>query len=202
MLAAILRELKRGIISENPVFVVALGLCPALAVTTTLKNAFGMGLAAAFVLICSNTFISLIRNAIPQKIRIPASLMVIAFFVSVVQLYMRAYFSDLNFQLGIYVPLIAVNCIILSRAEIYAFRSNVFYSFLDGVCVGLGFMVALILLSGLRELSGANQLWGFVVIPKFQPAVVMQLAPGGFFTLAFILVIRNFLRNRKKARKP
>lgn len=202
MFTTLLRELKRGILSENPVFVMTMGLCPALAVSTTMQSALAMGLATAFVLAGSNVVISIIRNAVPHKIQIPIFIMVIAFFVTLVQLYMSAYFPELNHQLGIFIPLIVVNCMILGRAQAFAAKNNMFYSFLDGVCAGLGFIAALLFLSVIREFLGANKLWGLTVIPKFQPITMMQLAPGGFFAFALILAVRNAFMNRKKTRKP
>ncbi len=194
----ILKELKRGIFAENPVLIMALGLCPALATSTSLENGFGMGMAVMFVLVSSNFIISLIRNFIPDKVRIPSYIVVIASFVTIVQLFMEAYLPDLNKQLGIFIPLIVVNCIILGRAEAYASKNNIFLSLLDGVAVGLGFMFALVILSTVREFLGANKLFGLTVIPGFEPAAVMQLAPGGFFAIAFFIGLRNWFINKKK----
>lgn len=197
----LLRELKRGIFDENPVFVVMLGLCPSLAITTSIKNGLGMGIAVTFVLVCSNLVISLIRGFIPKKIRIPSYLVVIAAFVTIVQLVMEAYLPDINKQLGIFIPLIAVNCIILGRAETYASLNNVVMSTLDGMGVGMGFLAALFIISSIREFLGANQLLGLTVIPGYQPAAIILLAPGGFFTIAGILAVRKWYQNRKAANK-
>lgn len=199
-MSLLLKELKRGVLDENPVLVMALGLCPALATTTSLENGIGMGIAATFVLVCSNVIISLIRNFIPAKVRIPSYIVVIASFVTIVQLYMQAYFPELNKQLGIFIPLIVVNCVILGRAEAYASKNNVLLSLLDGVVVGAGFIVALALLSAIREILGANKIWGLTVIPGFQPASVMVLAPGGFLTIAALIALRNWNTNRKQGK--
>lgn len=197
MMSTLLKEFKRGVLDENPVFVMALGLCPALATTTSLENGLGMGLAATFVLVSSNFIISIIRNFIPPKVRIPCYIVVIATFVTIVQLVMAAYLPELNKQLGIFIPLIVVNCIILGRAEAYASKNGIAMSILDGFAVGAGFIFALLVLSGLREFLGANKLWGLTVIPGFEPAAIFQLAPGGFLTIAAVIGFRNWYRNRK-----
>jgi Na+-translocating ferredoxin:NAD+ oxidoreductase subunit E len=197
----LLHELKRGILDENPVFVLVLGLCASLATSTSIKSALGMGLATTFVLVFSNIFISIIRNAIPSKIRIPAFIVVIAAFVIIVQQVMAAYVPELNKQLGIFIPLIVVNCIILARAEAYASKNNLIMSTLDGIGMGLGFIAALLLLAVIREFLGANKFLGLTVIPGFQPATIVLLAPGGFFTIAAIMAVRNWLISRPKGRK-
>ncbi len=194
----LLTEFRRGLLDENPVFVMVLGLCPALAVTTSVMNGIGMGLAATFVLVCSNVIISLIRKGVPNKVRIPAYIVVIAAFTTIVQLHIKAHFSDLDRQLGIFIPLIVVNCIILGRAEAYASKNNVFMSLLDGLFVGLGFIAALVVLGAIREVLGANQLLGLKIVPGYEPATVMLLAPGGFFTIAALMAIRNALAKAKK----
>jgi electron transport complex protein RnfE len=194
----ILDHLKRGIFSENPIFVLVLGLCPSLATSTSLMNGLGMGVAVTFVLACSNVIISLIRNFIPDKVRIPCFIVVIAAFVTLVQLLMKAYLPALDKQLGIFVPLIVVNCIILGRAEAFASKNNVVASLIDGIAIGLGFTVSLSLLSIIREVLGSNKLLGLKVIPGFDPMTVFILAPGGFFTIAFVLVMIRHFNNRKK----
>ena len=194
----ILDHLKRGVFSENPIFVLVLGLCPSLATSTSLMNGLGMGIAATFVLACSNVIISLIRNFIPDKVRIPCFIVVIAAFVTLVQLLMKAYLPALDKQLGIFVPLIVVNCIILGRAEAFASKNNVIASLIDGIAIGLGFTVSLSLLSIIREVLGSNKLLGLKVIPGFDPMTVFILAPGGFFTIAFVLVTIRYFNNRKK----
>ena len=192
----LLSELKRGIITENPIFVIVLGLCPSLATSTSVKNALGMGLAATFVLVCSNLMISLLRKVIPDQVRIPCYIVVIAAFVTVVELVMKAYFPALNRALGIFVPLIVVNCIILGRAEAFASKNGAGRSALDGVVMGLGFTAALLVLSTLREFLGSNKLWGLLVVPHYRPMSVFLLAPGGFFTIAAVMATVNRLRRR------
>ncbi|MBN1308063.1 MAG: electron transport complex subunit E [Chitinispirillaceae bacterium] len=192
------QEIKRGIIDENPILVLALGLCPSLAVSTSVQNGFGMGMAATFVLTCSNVIISLLRKVIPEKVRIPCFIVIIATFVTIVQLVLKAYFPALDKQLGIFVPLIVVNCVILGRAEAYASKNNVFRSLVDGLVMGLGFTIALCILSVIREVLGSNKLLGFKFSPRFQPMTVFILAPGGFFTIAFVMGMVRHLGNRKK----
>ena len=191
-------ELKRGIITENPILVLVLGLCPSLAVSTSVENGFGMGMAATFVLACSNVIISLIRKVIPDKVRIPSFIIVIATFVTIVQLVMKAYLPALNLKLGIFVPLIVVNCIILGRAEAYASKNNVIRSLIDGIVIGLGFTVSLCILSTIREILGSNKLLGLKFFPGYDPMTIFILAPGGFFTIAFVMAIVRFISNRKK----
>lgn len=194
-------EIKRGIISENPILILALGLCPALAVSTSLQNGLGMGLAATFVLTCSNIIISIIKNWIPNKVRIPCFIVVIATFVTIVELTMKAYLPELDKQLGIFVPLIVVNCIILGRAEAFASKNNLVRSLIDGIVMGLGFTAALCILSTIREILGSNKLWGLKVIPGFQPMTIFILAPGGFITIAFVMGLTNHIRHKKENRK-
>ncbi len=193
----LLDELKRGVLAENPILVLALGLCPALAVSTTVQNGFGMGLAATFVLVCSNTIVSLFRRGIPAKVRIPCFIVVIATFVTIVQLSLQAFFPELDRSLGIFVPLIVVNCVILGRAEAFASKYPLHRSILDGVVMGLGFTVALVILSSIRELLGSNKLMGLMVIPGYKPMSVFTLAPGGFFTIALVMGVVNYLKQRK-----
>ena len=188
--------LTNGIIKENPVLVLVLGTCPTLATTTSVSTAIGMGIAAAIVLICSNILISLLRKIIPDSVRIPCYIVVIAGFVSVVQMLVQAYFQDLYTALGVYLPLIVVNCIILGRAEAYASKNKVLPSALDGVVMGLGFTFALVLMGFFRELLGAGTiLSGYVngvngiAVPFFHsnPMVMMILPAGGFLMMGFIL---------------
>jgi electron transport complex protein RnfE len=198
----ITQELKRGLINENPIFALALGLCPALAISTSVTNALGMGAAVIFVLTGSNIIISTIRKWIPDRVRIPCYITIIATFVTIADLLMKAYAPLLNRQLGIFVPLIVVNCIILARAESYASHNNVRKSAIDGIAIGLGFALSLTVIAAVREILGSNRLFGFTVIPGFRPMLVFSIAPGGFFTIAALLAIFNFRRMRKGKGKP
>ncbi|NLG16082.1 MAG: electron transport complex subunit E [Fibrobacter sp.] len=191
-------ELKRGIFTENPIFILVLGLCPSLATSTSIKNGIGMGLAVTFVLACSNVIISVVRKVIPDKVRIPCFIVIIATFVSVVQLLMKAYLPALDKQLGIFVPLIVVNCIILGRAEAFASKNNIFRSLLDGIGIGLGFTLSLSVLSIIRESLGSNKLLGLNFIPGYEPMTVFILAPGGFFTIALVMALVRRYSSRKK----
>ena len=194
----IAENFRRGIFTENPIFVLVLGLCPSLATSTSLSNGIGMGLAATFVLACSNVIISLVKSFIPDKVRIPCFIVVIAAFVTMVQLLLKAYLPALDKQLGIFVPLIVVNCIILGRAEAYASKNNVVKSLIDGIAIGLGFTFALAVLSIIREVVGSNKLLGLKVIPGFEPMTVFFLVPGGFFTIALVMILIRYHNSRKK----
>jgi len=194
------KTLTAGFIRENPVLILCLGLCPTLAVTTSIYNAIGMGLAATFVLIGSNMVISLFKNLIPSKVRIPIYIVVIATFVTIVDLLMAAYLPALHAQLGIFVPLIVVNCIILGRAEAFASKNGVFLSAIDGLGMGLGFTFALTIIGTIRELLGNGTLFSgtsFVVklIPK--PAMVMIFAPGAFITMGVLMALIAYLRREE-----
>ncbi len=186
---------KNGILKENPVLVLALGLCPVLAVTTSMVNAVGMGAASTFVLVCSNVLVSLLKGIIPKKIRIPCFIVIIATFVTIVQLVMGAYAPALDKSLGLFIPLIVVNCIILGRAEAFASRNSVKLALADGLGMGLGFTVALLMIAFFRESIGSNKLFGLSLIPGFRPAALLALAPGGFFVIGYIMAFRN---NREK----
>lgn len=191
--------LKNGIINQNPTFVLLLGMCPTLATTTSLQNGFGMGLSAAAVLICSNVVISLLRKVIPQNIRIAAYVVIIAGFVTIIEMLLHAYLPDLYNQLGIFIPLIVVNCIILARAEAFASKNGVFKSFIDGLGMGLGFTLSLSLISIVREILGNGTLLGYSLFgANFQPATVMILAPGGFLTLGLIIGIINAVAAKRR----
>jgi electron transport complex protein RnfE len=193
-----MNEFSKGFIKENPVFVMALGLCPTLAVTSSVINSLGMGFAATFVLICSNIFISLLKNVIPSKVRIPAFIVIIASFVTIVDMTMNAYLPALHKSLGLFIPLIVVNCIILGRAESFASKNNVFKSILDGLGMGLGFTFALTLLGAIREVLGAGQFLGYNVLPQsYNPMLVAILAPGAFITLGFIMGVINLLKKKE-----
>ncbi len=193
-------EFFKGFYKENPVFKLALGLCPTLAVSNSMQNAIGMGLAMTFVLICSNVIISMIRKGVPKKIRIPIYIVVIATFVTIVDLVMAGFAPDLHKALGIFVPLIVVNCIILGRAEAYAGKKPVFYSFLDGLGMGLGFTFALTLLSIVRELLGDGKLWDIPIFGSgFEPVLLLILPPGAFLTLGMFLGFFNWLDTKRNA---
>ncbi|MFH1202151.1 MAG: electron transport complex subunit RsxE [Candidatus Omnitrophota bacterium] len=194
----IIKEFSKGIIRRNPIFVIALGLCPTLAVSTSVNNAIGMGAAATFVLVGSNLIISSLRRFIPDKIRIPCFIVVIATFVTIVELFMKAYFPLLNRALGIFVPLIVVNCIILGRAEAFASRNSVLASLLDGLGMGLGFSLALIIVASIRELLGAGSFLGFKIFSTWEPATMMIMAPGALLTLGLLMGLSNILRKRQR----
>lgn len=188
-------RLKNGIITENPTFVLTLGMCPTLAVTTSAVNGLGMGLTTMAVLALSNMFISMLRKVIPDKVRIPAFIVVIASFVTVVELLLKAYIPFLYDALGLYIPLIVVNCIILGRAEAYASKNDVVSSLFDGIGMGLGFTAALTIIGAVRELIGAGQLFGFAVMPEsYVPCSIFVLAPGAFFVLAVLTAIQNKIK--------
>lgn len=183
-----------GIINENPTFRLVLGMCPTLAVTTAAQNGVGMGLAATFVLVASNIVISALRNFIPDKIRIPSFVVIIATFVTMVGMIMEAFFSQLYQSLGLFIPLIVVNCIIMARAESFAYNNGVIASALDGLGMGLGFTLALTLLGSIREILGNGTWFGMQVIGGgFNPAIIMILPPGGFITLGLLLALLNKL---------
>jgi len=188
----LVNRLKTGIITENPVFIQVLAMCPTLAVTSSVKNAAGMALAATIVLIGSNAVISLIRKLVPDKIRIPAYIVVIATFVTLIQFLLQAYIPDLYKSLGIFLPLIVVNCVILGRAEAYASKNKVIPSIFDAIGMGLGFGLAIIILATFREVIGNGTFYGFQVLPKsYVPAMVMTSAPGAFITLGILLASLN-----------
>ncbi|MEG0771315.1 MAG: electron transport complex subunit E [Clostridia bacterium] len=190
-----------GIIYNNPVLIQLLGMCPTLATSTSLENAIGMGLAATFVLIFSNFVISLLRKIIPSKIRIAAYVVIIAGFVTIVDMLLAAFVPALSASLGLYIPLIVVNCIILARAESFASKNKPIPSIIDGLGMGLGFTLALIVISFVRELLGNGTLFGFSVFgANFQPALIMLLPPGGFLTLGLIVAAVKFVTT-KKAKK-
>lgn len=188
-------RLKNGIITENPTFVLTLGMCPTLAVTTSAVNGLGMGLTTMAVLALSNMFISMLRKVIPDKVRIPAFIVVIASFVTVVELLLEAYLPSLYDALGLYIPLIVVNCIILGRAEAYASKNGVVSSLFDGVGMGLGFTLALTIIGAVRELLGAGQVFGINVMSQsYVPCSIFVLAPGAFFVLAALTATQNKIK--------
>jgi len=185
----------KGIVRENPVFVILLGLCPTLGVTSSAINGLGMGIATLFVLVMSNSVISLVKNLIPDKVRIPSFIVIIASFVTVVQLLMAAYTPALNEQLGILIPLIVVNCIVLGRAEAFASRNTLWASTLDGLGMGIGFTFALTLLGSIRELLGSLSIFGFKLFDA-DGILVFVLAPGAFITLGFIIAVMAWIKKK------
>ena len=191
------KTILNGIVKENPTFVLLLGMCPTLATTSSAANGMGMGVATMFVLICSNVFISLLKNLIPDGVRIPCYIVVIASFVTVLQMLMQAYVPELYKTLGIFIPLIVVNCIILGRAEAFAAKNNVLASLCDGVGIGLGFTIALTLLGMIRELLGKGTFFGHEILPASTNMLVFVLAPGAFITLGLLIAIVNSIKNRK-----
>jgi len=190
-------EFLKGIIKENPTFVLVLGLCPTLAVSVTLTNGIGMGIAASFVLIGSNIIIALLKDVIPDKVRIPCYIVVIATFVTIAELTMKAYSPALDRALGIYVPLIVVNCIVLGRAEAYASKQSVAMSLFDGVGMGLGFTLALILISGIREVLGAGTFFGHTLVKGFAPIFVIGMPSGALLVIGLLLGFFNLFNERK-----
>ncbi|MCR4923968.1 MAG: electron transport complex subunit E [Lachnospiraceae bacterium] len=187
-----------GIVTENPTFVLMLGMCPTLAVTTSAVNGLGMGLTTTAVLVLSNMVISLLRKLIPDSVRIPAFIVIIASFVTIVEMLLEAYLPSLYDSLGIYIPLIVVNCIILGRAEAFASKNNLIASFFDGLGMGLGFTLGLTSIGIVRELLGNGEIFEIAVMPKgYQPLTIFILAPGAFMVLAFLVALLNKLREKK-----
>ncbi len=185
-------RLLNGLIKENPTFVLMLGMCPTLAVTTSAMNGLGMGLTTTVVLAMSNAMISILRNVIPDKVRIPAFIVVIASFVTIMELLLEGYIPSLYTSLGIYIPLIVVNCIILGRAEAYASKNSIIPSLFDGLGMGLGFTVGLTAIGIVREIVGAGQIFGVQVMPSaYEPVTIFILAPGAFFVLAGLVAVQN-----------
>lgn len=193
-----MNNFTKGLFKENPVLVLLLGMCPSLATTTSVTNAIGMGLSATAVLICSNIVISLLRKLIPSKVRIAAYIVIIATFVTIVEMLLKAFLPSLAESLGVFIPLIVVNCIILARAEAFASKNNVFQSFLDGAGMGLGFTIALAIIATFREILGAGTWMGFQVMPSiYQPALLFILPAGGFLSLGMILGAINLIKGGK-----
>ena len=191
-----LKTFTNGLLKENPTFVLVLGMCPTLATTTSAINGMSMGLATLFVLVCSNIVISLLKKLIPDKVRIPAFIVVIATFVTLVQLLMQAYLPAIYDVLGLFIPLIVVNCIVLGRAEAFAAKNSVGLSALDGIGMGLGFTLALTLLGAIRELLGTGCVFGLHVFSDHFAALVFVLAPGAFICLAFLMALVNKLQKK------
>ena len=187
--------IKNGIIKENPTFVLMLGMCPTLATTTSAINGLSMGLATMAVLICTNFVISCLKSITPDKVRIPVFIVVIAAFVTILQMFIKAYLPDVDKSLGLFIPLIVVNCIILGRAEAFAAKQSHVASLFDGIGIGLGFTIALTLLGMVRELLGAGSLFGFVLLPETYNTLLFVLPPGAFITLGYLIAIVNKLKN-------
>ncbi|MDO9535905.1 MAG: electron transport complex subunit E [Bacillota bacterium] len=191
------QEFSKGILKENPIFRLLLGMCPTLAVTATAVYGFGMGVSALFVLLCSNIVISLLKNVIPAKVRIPAYILIIATFVTIVDMSLNAFTPDLHKALGIFIPLIVVNCIILGRAEAFARKNTLGRSVIDALGMGIGFTLSLTILGIIRELFGAGSVFGFEVMgAAFQPMGILATAPGAFITLGVLLGLFNFIFKR------
>lgn len=184
-----------GLIHENPTFVLMLGMCPTLAVTTSASNGLGMGLSTAAVLIASNVMISILRKIIPDTVRMPSYIVIVASFVTMVQFLLEAYVPNLHESLGIYIPLIVVNCIILGRAEAYASKNNVLSSFVDGLGMGFGFTIGLIAIGLVREILGSGSMFGYQIMPgSYTPINIFVLAPGAFFVLSGLTALQNKFR--------
>ncbi|MEG1560167.1 MAG: electron transport complex subunit E [Clostridia bacterium] len=191
-----------GIINENPTFRLVLGVCPTLAVTTSAMNGIGMGIAATFVLLGSNVVISLLRNFIPDKVRIPAFIVIICTFVTIIQMLLQAFLPSLYDSLGIFIPLIVVNCIILARAEAFASKNTVLASAADGIGMGLGFTIAITFIGMIRELIGNGSIFGMTVMPSgFEPMLLFVLAPGGFITFGVLLGTINLITKKREKKR-
>lgn len=193
-----LKVLINGIIKENPIFVLLLGMCPTLATTSSAINGMSMGLATMFVLICSNAAISMLKNVIPDMVRIPAYIVVIATFVTIIEMLMNAYVPALADSLGIFIPLIVVNCIVLGRAESFASKNGVISSVFDGVGIGLGFTLALSLLGAVRELLGTGKIFSLNIYPEQFGSLIFVLAPGAFIVLGFLIAVFNKLQKKQQ----
>ncbi len=198
--SGLFREFTKGIIKENPVLRLVLGCCATLAVTTAASNAIGMGAATTFVLVCSNAAISLLRNVIPNKVRIPAFITIIAGFVTIVQLFIKAFSPALDTALGVFLPLIVVNCIILGRAEMFASKNKVLPSVIDGLGMGVGFTAAMLCMGIIRELLGAGTVFGIPVLSGFmEPIIIFLLPPGGFFVFGILIALSGKLSKEGRA---
>ncbi len=190
--------IKNGILLDNPVFIQVIGMCPTLAVTTSATNGFGMGLTTTAVLICSNFIISLIKNFVPDKVRIPSYVIVIASFVTLMGFILQAYLPSLNASLGIFIPLIVVNCLILARAEAFASKNNPVVAVFDGIGMGLGFTLGLTVIGAIREILGSGSIFGLTILPDAIPrTIIMILPPGAFFTLGCLMALIKYARRDK-----
>lgn len=183
-----------GIVKENPTFVLLLGMCPTLGTTSSALNGMSMGLATMFVLICSNVVVSLVKNLIPNMVRIPAFIVIIATFVTLLQMLMQAYVPDIYATLGLFIPLIVVNCVLLGRAEAFASKNNPLASFFDGLGMGLGFTIALTILGAVREFIGTGKIFDYTIFPEDYGMLLFVLAPGAFIVLGYLIAIVNKLR--------
>ncbi|MCL2852037.1 MAG: electron transport complex subunit E [Defluviitaleaceae bacterium] len=190
------RIFKNGIVENNPLFVQALGMCPALAVTTSATNGLGMGVATTSVLVCSNIAISLVARFLPANVRIPCYIVIIATFVTMLEFMLEAYMPALNQALGIFIPLIVVNCIVMGRAEAFANKNGAFLSAFDGLAMGLGFTAALTVMGAVREILGTMSIFGITISETFPQTIAMILPPGAFITLAFLMALINYVRGR------
>jgi electron transport complex protein RnfE len=188
------KNFTKGFIKENPVFVLLLGMCPTLGVTSSAINGLGMGLATTFVLLMSNIVVSLVKNVIPDKVRIPAFIVIIAAFVTVVQLIMQAYVPALYKSLGLFIPLIVVNCIVLGRAEAFASKNSIGSSAIDGLGIGLGFSFALVLLGSIREILGSGKIFDITIYPENYVTLIFVLAPGAFIVLGYLIAVINRIK--------
>ncbi|MBM4039401.1 MAG: RnfABCDGE type electron transport complex subunit E [Planctomycetes bacterium] len=196
-----MRELTKGLFRENPLFVIVLGVCPSLATSGSLETALAMGIAATFVCIGSNVFISMIRKIVPGGVRIACYIVVISTFVTITDLFLKAYFPDISRTIGIFIPLIVVNCIMLGRAEAFACKNTVMDSLLDGIGMGCGYTLALLLMGCIRELSGSGSLFGVKLLPGYNPMNVMISPPGAFLLLGLLLGFFKWMQLRKAAAK-
>ena len=184
----------KGFLKENPIFVLLLGMCPTLGVTSSAMNGLGMGLATTFVLLMANIVVSMVKNVIPDKVRIPSFIVIIASFVTVVELSMQAYLPELFKSLGLFIPLIVVNCIVLGRAEAFASKNNVISSAIDGLSMGLGFSMALTILGAIREFMRSGKIFGLAVYPEDYGMLLFVLAPGAFIVLGYLIAISNKIK--------
>ena len=196
-----LNILTKGFFKENPTLILVLGCCPTLAVTTTVVNALGMGAATTFVLLMSNMLISALKNVIPDKVRIPSYIVIIATFVSMIDLLIQGFLPSLSASLGVFIPLIVVNCIVLGRAEAFANKNTVFDSLLDGLGMGIGFTIALTLIGGIREILGSGSFLGFQLIPAEYNMLIFVLAPGAFLVFGFVMAAVRFMVNKRAEKK-
>ena len=196
-----LNILTKGFFKENPTLILVLGCCPTLAVTTSVVNALGMGAATTFVLLMSNMLISALKNVIPDKVRIPSYIVIIATFVSMIDLLIQGFLPSLSASLGVFIPLIVVNCIVLGRAEAFANKNTVFDSLLDGLGMGIGFTIALVLIGGIREILGSGSFLGFQFIPSEYNMLIFVLAPGAFIVFGFVMAAVRFIVNKSEEKK-